>query len=186
MRPLCLALAVLAAGCGRTPNLWPLSMGWKNDYRIRNGLATYVEEIKVARRVPVAGEYGYEVVSILGASRLAWKGNELLASALPNTRFSPPIPILVANEKDATRRKKTTVEVAGKRTDAEAVLTQAEDELTLGGEPRKVIRATLTLHMPNRDIQTTSYYLAGVGLVRQQQLSNSEFQVGVDLIGALR
>jgi len=147
---LSLALLTQAAGtgCSSSRTYFPLEVGKTWTYHVRAGLAITVEDVKVMRRLAVAGTVGYEVGGHLGFSRLAWKNGVLMADSLPNTRFSPPMPMLVpgdfrtvreADALKATVRRRPVqswqgfVETMGRSEPAKAELYQ--EEATLRWEP---------------------------------------------------
>ncbi|HMS54602.1 MAG TPA: hypothetical protein PKA27_04310 [Fimbriimonadaceae bacterium] len=179
-RLLLLGLVALIAGCGSGSDLYPLRVGAKWDYQVRTALARSVSAFKVTGRAPIAGEYGYVIESDMGKSILVWKSGQLLASRLGGTRFSPPIPILVEDEIKNGITTKTSIEFGGTKEDGVAILTQASDKLTIEGKESSVIRATVILQTPSREVRTISTYAPGKGLIQQQQLTDGRFDLSLD------
>src|SRR4051812_5776034 len=96
------AVALLLGGCGSGNDYMPLSVGNEWTYTVSNGFSERVQNVKVTRRVPVAGTQGFELQGPTGMSRMAWKGNTLYASVLPNARLLKAVPLLIANDPKAT------------------------------------------------------------------------------------
>src|SRR5579862_7007171 len=101
-------LAVLAAvvsGCHEGSELMPTDVGHAWTYLVKapRSFDTYVTKIKVGRRISVAKVTGVELDSDLGASRLAWTGDELVAERLIGTQFSPPLPLVFTSEETFER-----------------------------------------------------------------------------------
>ena len=184
MRALLAALGVaLACGCARE-TYFPLALGDTWTYSVRTGLGiTSVEQVKVARRLSVAGTDGWELTGPLGTSRLAWKDGVLLAEGLTNLRFEPAIPILVAGEKTAERAWSGTVRHLGDELEAVGTLKQTTGTDTLGGKEIDVLRTELEIQLPDRKLRVESAYSERMGLVRQRQETDGRFDVALEYLG---
>jgi hypothetical protein len=193
-----LAVALFVAGCSGTNTYFPLEPGQTWTYNIRADLATYVEEVKVTRRVAVAGVQGFELGGPLGYSRVAWKGGVLLADSLPNTGVSPPLPLLVPGDpntlseeakKDGAkpqpvRRWQGFVESRGKKIPAKATLYQEEATLTI--EPRKhqTIKTTIRMFVAGKTLELVTWYADGMGPLRQEQHTDGLQDISMEYIAS--
>ncbi len=143
---------------------------------------TRVEEVKVLRKVPVAGVTGYELGGPMGQSRIAWKDGILVAQQLPNATFNPPIPLLVGGVEKATRDWKGMIGAVGKGTPASATLIQEGDTQSFTGRPIRTTRATLTIIAGSQKIELITWYQKGQGPIKQEQRTNDSLQVLLEAI----
>jgi hypothetical protein len=174
----------LIGGCSRQPELMPLYVGRETTYVVRSGLDSKVDPVKVVREVPIAGVRGYELKGPLGVSRLAWKDGVLLASSTANARFDPPLPLLALDKKD--RRWSGTVEVRGQSSEAEATLQHQEERIEIGGRRMETTLASLRLKMPRGSIELLSWFHPGSGLVQQEQRTNDQLVLRMEILGGPR
>jgi hypothetical protein len=160
----------------------PLDPGRQVTYTVKTGLASRVEPMRITRELPVAGVSGVEVAGPLGASRLAWRDGLLAADATANARFKPPIPLLAPDLKDRTW--KGTVEAAGQIQSATATLRNEKDTITLGARKVLTTKSTLALDLPESkgSIELISWFQPGVGLVQQEQRTNGQFVLHLQLL----
>lgn len=177
-----LPFVLLVSGCNSAPELWALKDGWKQEFSTRNGLTTFVETFRISGRVPVNGVYGFELQSSMGVSRLGWKGDTLYASAFPNTRFSPPIPILVRGVGKLTKTTECTVISNGNKVKANVSLVQSEDEVVISTASKDCIRTHLTIQTPTDSVVVVSQYVPGLGLYSQSQSTNNELDYTMERI----
>ncbi|MBI1756894.1 MAG: hypothetical protein HY248_03090 [Fimbriimonas ginsengisoli] len=183
MKLAALGIAALAlGGCGAQGTWMPLELGHTATYQVRTGFVSYVEPIRVAHVLSVAGVRGAELNGPMGPTRLAWKGGELVAASMANAHVDPPIPLLTPDDLALTRQWKGTLTFAGVRENATAVLAQRRAGLVLGGRNYRTVRATLTLDTPARQVQLVSDYAQGIGLVRQEQRTNGRFDLALELL----
>jgi hypothetical protein len=176
------AVAVLAAGCGGGKE-FPLSLGRSWSYMVHMDFnVSRVEEVKVLRKVPVAGVTGYELGGPMGQSRIAWKDGILVAQQLPNATFNPPIPLLVGGVEKATKDWKGMIGAVGKGTPATATLIQEGDTQTFTGRPVRTTRSTLTIIAGPQKIELITWYQKGQGPIRQEQRTNETLQVALESI----
>lgn len=177
-----LAAAVLASGCGGGKE-FPLSVGRSWSYMVHMDFSVNrVEEVKVLRKVPVAGVSGYELGGPMGQSRLAWKDGILVAQQLPNATFNPPIPLLVGGVEKATKDWKGMIGAVGKGTPAIATLIQEGDTQTFTGRPIRTTRSTLTIIAGPQKIELITWYQKGQGPIRQEQRTNDTLRVALESI----
>lgn len=186
----CWSLPILAlAGCGSSDQLFPLRLDNEWSYSVKTGIPEYVEEIKVTKRVPVDGIQGYELQSAMGISRLAWRGETLLATALTGTRFRPALPMLSSADDRATFQWEGTVYSGGRAYKGKATVSQSSEPLTRDGRKTNATKTILVLMLPDREVETVSWYVAGNGLVMQVQRTkkrgraDAEFDFQLDYLG---
>lgn len=185
MRAWMLVVAMLALGGCTKQDLFPLEVGHVVTVEVRTGLGVSgIEQMTVTRELSVAGTQGYELSGPRGTSRLAWKGNTLVAEAFPNVRFDPPVEILVSGDKTAVRHWKGSVFHLGIATDAVATLTQSEVDDRLGSRKVKALQTVLKIEMGDQTIEITSAYMPQVGLLRQRQTTNGRFDVALATLGS--
>ncbi len=178
-----LVLAALAlAGCARQ-ELFPLEVGRVLTLHVRTGLGVAgVEQMAVTRKLSVADTTGYELTGARGTSRLAWKGDTLVAEAFPNVRFEPALPILVAGDPQAVRHWRGSVVHLGVAADGVATLTQAEVDDRLGSRKLKAVETRLVIKAAGHTMEITSAYTPQVGLLRQRQTTDGRFDVALEFL----
>jgi hypothetical protein len=161
-------------GCGGGEKYFPLEPGKRWTYKVRTPLYSYVEQVRVEERVPVGPDRGFKVSGEMGGSRIAWSGSQLKASLIGMTGFSPPITILDSGSKKAKVRWKGMVLLAGKTFSASAELVQDQETIALDGKKVVSLRTTLVLKpdQGSRVVELISWYVAGIGAVRQEQRTN--------------
>ena len=160
----------------------PLKPGHEITYLVRTGLAARVEPVRVVRSLPVAGVNGAELSGPLGTSRLAWKDGVLVADSTTHGRFSPPLPLMSNDGKD--RVWDGHVETLGRVQPGHAKLTQTKETLSLGSRRIFTTKATLTLELPesNGRIELVSWFQPTVGLVQQEQRTNGQLVLQLQLL----
>jgi hypothetical protein len=165
-----------------------MKVGKHWTYQIRAGFDRRVEPVKILRPLTVASVDGFEFVSPMGVSRLAWVGNTLVAESTVNAHFSPPLPMLVPSadlNKDNPKRIAKwhgRVVTLGKEHPGSAVLTEKTDKIDVRSRKVNTILATVTLTTPNGTIQLDSWYEEGIGLVQQEQRTNRARIVQLQLL----
>lgn len=169
-RGLLAPVAVLVvAGCGKPAShaLMPLDIGKVWTYEIRLGIPKRVEQIKVTRKTAVGGVIGVELEGPLGISRIAWRDDQLIADAGAHARFDPPIPLLDARQKVVPWHGRLTT-VSTPRP-ASALITTIKEDLSWKGRKRAVTHSTVAVQLPDKKITLDTWFLAGVGIVKQEQ-----------------
>lgn len=171
-------------GCGSgNSDLMPLQVGHTWNYIVKAGFDTYVVPVTVRRRLSVASGSGVELAGPLGVSRLAWKGNALFADRLVATQFSPAIPILFDGDDTHEHRWKGRVDYADRGSSAAATQSQTEDnDLTFGGRKIECVRSTVTLKTATREIELTTWFSRGLGIVQQEQRTDKTLLVRLTLL----
>lgn len=183
MRRAALLLTLLIPlGCARDDALMPLEVGREVSYVVRTGFTSTVEPVRVARRLPVAGVRGAELVGPMGASRLAWREGVLYADSTVNGRFSPPLPLLAEDGKQRTWHGR--LETLGQEQPASAILKHEKETLRLGSRRVATTLAKVVLDLPDSKgtIELDSWYQPGTGLVQQEQRTNGRRVLQLQLL----
>ena len=168
MRLLALCPALLLLGCGGTPqDYFPLADGNVWNYVVSLDGDVAYQELRVVGRTAVGPHNGWLLESDMGDSRLAWDGETLLASEMAGVRYSPPIPIYA---RDGARWS-GVVRSAGARREATATVETSNEELTLQGRPHQTVRCVVTLDSGDRQVELTTWFFEGLGILRQEQRS---------------
>ena len=180
MRRAWLGLAVgLAVSCGPADrSLMPLRTGTVWTYAVERDFDSSVAEWRVVGPAPVGSAGGFELRSPLGASRLAWSGERLVASQLSGTRYEPPLPILAP---DGTAWAGTVAGPTG-TSQARAKIDREETTEETDGRKRKVTVSAVTIQSTGWEAQVTTWFVAGVGAVRQEQRTDGRLDVRAELI----
>lgn len=169
----CSGLALLAAfaliGCGADDRLMPLRVGNEWSYDVKTGLPESVASVKITREVPVAGITGYELNGPMGLSRVAWKGEMLVATVLGNARFHPPLPLLNSIEEKQTTKWSGRMYSLGRTYEAQATLSQESTPLTREGRKYRAIKTVMLIRLPSRELEIQTWYAPGVGILNQVQ-----------------
>lgn len=150
----------------------PLSQGHQWDYTVRSGFTSQVERVVITRSTSVASGIGYVIQGPMGTSILSWSGATLYAEDLPGTRFLPPVPLLNAQLESKTWSG-TIRSVGGDQTGT-GKLTHQEEDFKLSGSKSKSIKSVLTLDFSGRNRELTTWFIAGVGVVRQEERVQGE------------
>jgi hypothetical protein len=167
-------------GCGQKTDLMPLETGKSWTYITKAGFNTFVEPVKVVRRMPVAGTEGYELVGPLGSSRLAWKDGVLFASTTANARFMPALPLVYPGKEE--RKWQGRMESNGKTYDATARISLKQERLKVGGGEVGTTLSTILLQIPDTGIELKTWFQPGVGIVQQEQRINRVLKVHMQLL----
>jgi hypothetical protein len=183
-----------AAGCGGGSDLMPLTVGHSQLYKVQAGFESYVATVKVTRDLSVANTVGYELASNLGVSRLAWAGDTLVAERLVNTQFAPPLPLLYRTDETHDRVWKGRVTfvdhaapsiddlASGRKLAVASQSQKADDQITFRGNKIHCTRSTVQLDAAGYKIEITTWFSAGLGIVRQEQRTDGALLVKLDLL----
>lgn len=158
----------------------PLQVGKSWTYRVVSGLDSRVETVKAVRPVAVDGVEGVELTGPLGVSRLAWNGGSLVAESTGSLRFHPALPLLARNQ--SAQRWTGRVTWLGRDIPATAQTVQRQRPLTLDSRSIESTESDVTLQLPTRAIQLTTWFEPGVGIVRQEQHSGYTLDIDLELI----
>lgn len=185
-----LLASLASSGCrGGGSDLMPLDIGHQSTYIVKAGFDTYVTPIKVDREVSVANTRGVEMTSILGATRLAWVGDALMAERLAGTQFVPPLPILFRAEETNDRPWKGRVQFVDRGSldpnspPATAMQSQkGDDDLPYQGKKIHCIRSTIRLKTAVHSIELITWFSAGLGIVQQEQRTDDKLLIRLSLL----
>jgi hypothetical protein len=179
-------IGFLLGGCSSGERLFPMQVGNTWTYQVKNGMAEFVQPVKLVRTVPVNGVEGYELSSPMGFSRLAWKDRVLYGSVFSNLRANPPIPMLDARRDKTELKWKGRVFFSGKPYDALGELQQEPFKKDAQGRERKGIRTTLTIQFDGKSMEIQTWYVPNVGPISQVQRTfegrTERFDVSLDLL----
>lgn len=180
VRRLIPGLVLVLAGCSHGSDFLPLRDNSQWTYTVNTGTDTYVEPIKVLRRIPVRGQLGYEIGGNLGISRLTWDDGVLYADSLVNSRFHPALPIFSPTAESLSWAG--TIESMGKSQKATATIMLKEDKIEKLRQKITVRRATITIQTPRTIIEVKTWYRPGVGIVKQEQRTGNKLDVAMELL----
>lgn len=180
--PIAVAVTAMLAGCESDHPLMPLEVGRSTSYVVKFGFNSRVEPVKIVRKIAVAGTEGYELTGALGVSRVAWKDGVLFADRAVNATFEPSLPLLTEDGKERTWHGR--VVAMGNVNAASARLKQEDSTVDIGGRKVKTTLATLTVQMPKGKIELASWYAPGTGLVQQEQRTNGERVIQIQMVTA--
>jgi len=178
-----LALACVLGGCGGGSEWFPLEVGRSWTYTVRTGYVTYVESVRVERSLSVAGKKGYELAGPMGRSRVAWSSGVLRAESLPNARFDPPLPILIADGLAGKRTWSGSLESPEGRFEAKATLEQSPESIRVGVKRFDAVKTRVLLRYGGRRIEALTWYARDAGPVRQEQRTDGDLDVAMELLG---
>ena len=178
-----LAFALLVVGCrDKSTDLMPLKVKNEWQYLVRPGLQKYTDTLKVTREISVANVQGYELAGQMGVCRMAWKNGKLLTNEMANARFVPPLPLYSYRKKEPWTG---WVYSLNKKEPARGEVTYEPQKLEVSGRKISTIRSTASLKIMNRQVELTTWFEAGVGIVQQEQRTNNELDVSIQLIRGL-
>lgn len=151
----------------------PLEKGGVWTYQAEPGLQSETVDIRVQNQVPVQDVLGYRLVSSWGNSRLAWKGDTLLASELGGTRYDPPIPLIQTLPKAGKGEWKGQIIVGDKTVPATATLEIKSTKTRLGSREMDATQSTLTLKVGEDTHEVLTWFVPNYGIARQEQRKNN-------------
>ncbi len=170
-------LALLAAGCGRSHQLVPLSVGQKWDYLFRWGVQQETGRLEVVREVPVAGNVGWELASPMGVSRLGYVGDQLVADQLSGAFLSRPLPIGIPV---GTKTKwEGYLTLPGGRKPGKAEIVSTDEKQTVAGRRRSLIRTVVTMKVDGHVVELVTLIAPGDGIVDQEQSTDQKLDFSV-------
>ena len=166
MKRLVLFAVVFLYGCSNDlQDLMPLSMGNSWDYLVRLDGDEATETISVVSEAPVGSVQGFLLESVMGDSRLAWDGDTLVAAELPDSVYSPPIPLLASESQSWSG----VVSTATGSATGTATLTLSKENLSIAGRQYSTVKTVLTLLAGGETIQLTTWFFPQMGILRQEQ-----------------
>jgi hypothetical protein len=143
----------------------PLGEGNTWEYVVRLDGDETTQTVKTVRRAPVGDADGWLLESQMGSFRLGWDGDVLLAAELPDSSYSPPIPLLAPQRTEWSG----TVSTPTGRSAATAKLVRTNERLDVGGRQYQTIKTVLTLDSDGEKVQLTTWFFPGMGILRQEQ-----------------
>ncbi len=164
-------VVVLASGCAKTPERFPLKEGWSATYEVTGAFLPQVEEIAVLRSSTVAGVPGWVLGGALGESRLAWKDGYLVAEQLAGTWYAPPLPILRASSGDDEWRGVAVT--LGKAKSVSGTFVQRDEKVDFADKKTPSTHVVLDLAEPGAKIEIQIWYVKGLGPIRWEHRRNT-------------
>ncbi|MHB8635649.1 MAG: hypothetical protein ACYC96_04155 [Fimbriimonadaceae bacterium] len=160
-------------GCrGGGQSLMPLSVDHAWTYEVHGRRVGQVAEMRVNRRIAVDDVSGYEVTGPLGVDRLAWRGPQLIAETLCNTTFNPPIPLLDSRLPRSPVLWSGAVTAPASVVHATGTLTETATDTVFASHKTAAVKSVLQLNLGRRRLELDSWFVAGVGLVKQEERAN--------------
>lgn len=166
-----MAIALTAGGCARGgSNLMPLEEGRSWTYLVQSGFNSFVDEVKVTRRLSVASSPGAELSGPLGTTRMAWHDGALLVEQAVDTQFVPPLPILFDAQETSDRAWKGVATLVGSSAPARATQEQSvDDDFRVDSGKIRAIKSTVHLERKGHDIELITWFAPNRGILQQEQ-----------------
>ena len=139
--------------------------------------------MRVSRRVAVDDVAGYELTGPLGTARLAWHGPRLVAETLCGTTYDPPIPLLDARLPQTPVVWSGTVMAPSTASDAKATLIHVATDTMFASRKTEAVETVLKLQAGRQLIELDSWFVDGVGLVKQEERTNDVETVRMSMTG---
>jgi hypothetical protein len=174
-----LGLAVWASSC-KPPeqDYMPLGAGHAWTYQVQGNFDEYVDDLRTVAPTVVGPVRGWELAGKMGTCKLAWSGATLLASELAGRTFEPPIPVFSSLPRSWAGH--TTV--GGKRITATATLAGQKGVEKFADRNAQAWKSTLTLDCGGQATQVVSWFVAGVGIVRQEQRTGGHRDLSLEYL----
>lgn len=176
----CLAAALLVGCAAPGDRYMPLEPGSEWTYTVQLHFKSVIARLKVKEQAPVGSGMGWRLAGDLGESRMAWRAGKLIAAELGGTKFDPPITLLDPTAKEAPQADwKGVIRHAGKQIPAagtlsQTVLTDEADKLQIGSRKFSSIRSRLEVKAEGANLELTTWFAPGVGIIRQEQRINGD------------
>jgi len=184
-RTLLILLPLLLLSCSSGSSLMPSDVGTTWTYKVRTGFgAQHVVDATITKRLSVTGAEGFELSGPLGATRMAWKDGTLWAQNFGNAQAMPALPLL--HEDRRPSEWKGILETAIGKERATARLTHANEKLESAGRTISTTRTQLVIKRPRSTTTLTTWFAEGIGIVRQEQRSDGEFELRLDRVSGPR
>lgn len=178
------AAPFLVCGCrGNGSDLMPLEVGKSWGYLVKAGFSEFYMPSKVTREVSVANTAGYEISNSVGTSRLSWTKDALVSERLLGAQFIPPVPLLFKSEETHERPWKGRVVLVDRAWPATATESQTgDDSIDYGGRKIHCTKSIVLLKTPVHEIELTTWFSSGLGIVRQEQRTDKALLVQLNLL----
>ena len=171
--------------CSSGSSYMPSDTGTVWTYKIRTGFgAQHVADVSITKRISVTGTEGFEVAGPLGASRLAWKNGALWAQTFANAQVQPAIPLLRLDRQSA--QWKGALETTSGKERAAGRLSHGSEQHKLGGRDFEAVRTELVLTRPRSSTTLTTWFIEGIGIVKQEQRTNGELDLRLEWVSGPR
>lgn len=178
-------LVPLLASCSSGSSYMPSEVGTAWTYKVRTGFgAQHVVDATISRKLSVTGTEGFELVSALGPTRMAWKNGALWAQNFGNVHVQPAISIFRIDREPADW-KGTLQTVQGKEA-ATGKLTHENKKLEIGSRSLQTVQSQLTIKRPNATTILTTWLSEGIGIVRQEQRTNGALDLRIEWVSGPR
>src|SRR5581483_1305593 len=184
VRPVCciVLIVLVLAGCGSNSGYMPLAPNREWRYYARSPEGDKVMSVKVVGPIRVGNVDGWLLTGPGGSSRLAWSNGVLIASELNSVRFDPPITLLDPSEKTTGWNYSGTAMGRIGSSQIEAVCKQRPDTITVGGVSKSTLHVTIQFRLGSANLSLETWYASGVGILRQEQLTNGNQVAALDWI----
>ncbi len=175
---------IVLSSCQSKPKqqYFPLKKGNVWNYTVRTGLQTKVQTLTVEKPIAICSARGWHLTGPMGESRVVWKNGVLFVEQLPDTLFSPPLPLLSAIQIQSKRVWKGQVYYMGKNLDALAEIEQGPDQYIIGGQSFSVVKVLMNLQLPQKKIELTTWFSEGIGILSQQQRSQGYLDCSLEYL----
>jgi hypothetical protein len=157
-------------------------MGREWTYSVRSGYSSRVETLRVHERLSVAGVSGWELAGPLGVIRVARKGSQIVAQRLAGADFDPPLPLLIDSAEAANLKWSGKLSHIDGVSKARAEISQTLSKAQFKGESVQALRTVLNLQTPKHRIEILTWYVAGLGPIRQEQRTDGRLDVALQLL----
>jgi len=161
----------------------PLAVGHVWTYEVHGRRLGQVVEMRVSRRIAVDDVSGYELTGPLGTARLAWNGPRLMAETLCGTTYDPPIPLLDARLPQKPLVWSGVVMAPAAVSEAGATLTHLATDIMFASRKDAAVETILKLQAGRRRIELDSWFVDGVGLVKQEERTDDVETVRMSMTG---
>ncbi len=181
-------IALNLNGCSAAPNPMPLDLGREWTYAVSAGFQKFVEPVRVVGRVPVSKTEGYKLEGPLGTSHLVYEDGKLIASKFANSSFEPPLPLLDTRLKNESKPKNWawtgSLRSFGYDRPASATISQSKTKVDIAGESIDAIRTDILIRSKSAQIELRTWFRPGYGIVQQEQRTNRNLIVALQLISS--
>jgi len=157
-----------------------MEVGRHWSYSVSANFKTYTTDVRCVRRTGVADVEGYVLSGPMGESRLAWKGGQLVADHLVNTRFEPAIPLVVDTEARVRRTWSGQASGLWGHAAGTAVLDQGPGEELIAGRAIKTTKSVLTLTTPKATVRVQTMFQPGGGILTQREWVNGNLVLSLE------
>lgn len=178
------AIAAGLGGCrGGVQRYYPIRVGQKTIYLVKNAHQSLVSTLTVTQRQAAAGVSGFELKGPSGTSLVAWKDGALYASELSGTFFDPPLPVLIRSELSPVQWSGYASR-AGRPLPASATITAEQSTTTWLSQSTSALKVVIKMNWNGQSSELDSWYVPSVGLVEQEQWTNGVEDTALSIQGS--